>query len=309
MIFIAIGAIFIYNSFTLRNDSKINKEKFENKFFNEMYLLSFGLPFKWFVDDDERPTEKKTEELKKTIALGGYDKYFTLRSYMTFKVLVAMVMLLIGGIVVLMLDYWHVLSSALFAIESEPLSFTWATKIMIVASFLVVGLIPNMILKTKVKKKLKDDVKDIPVLQMFIILMLRSNRTIAEILFSLSKVDTPHKESFEKGYRIYLRNKGEGIHFLKEHFEGTKFVDTFNLLEDIGEYARSECIRILENNLHSLVEETAIIKERNDMSRLIFSQASMAVPFVAILTLGALPLVIMGLNMFANSFGNVSPLG
>jgi hypothetical protein len=303
MIAVAIGCIFIYNGFLVRNNPEINTEKFENKFFNEMYLMSYGVPFKWFVDDDERPTEKKTIELQKTIALGGYDKYFTLRSYMTFKVFIAIIMLLIGGFVIIVADYWHIVGKLLFAVDSPPIKMTISSKGITVGSFLGIGLIPNMILKSKVKKKLKNDVKDIPVLQMFIILMLRSNKTIAEILYALSRIDTPHKEVFEKSYRIYLRNKGEGIGFLKKHFEDTKFVDTFNLLEDIGEYARSECIRILENNMHSLVEETAMIKQRNDMTRLVFSQASMFIPFFAVIMLGVLPFIVMGLDIFANSFG------
>jgi len=302
LIAILIGAIILYNGNHLKNSPEINKQKFENKFFNEMYLLSFGVPFKWFVDDDERPTEKSTKELKRIIELGGFNKYFTLRSYMTFKVFITFVMLLFGGVTILMIGQWHNISKWLFAIEANAVELDLYAKAMIVSSFVFVGLIPNIILKSKVKKKLKNDVKDIPVLQMFIILMLRSNKTISEILYALSKIDTPHKEVFEKSYRIYLRNKVEGIAFLKKHFDDTKFVDTFNLLEDIGEYARSECIRILENNLHSIVEETTMIKRRNDMSRLIFSQASMFIPFIAIICLGALPLIIMGLNTFGSSF-------
>ena len=203
LIALVVGGTIIYNSYTLKNNPEINTEKFEKKFFNEMYLLSFGIPFKWFADDDDRPTEKKTLELKKTIALGGYDKYFTLRSFMTFKVVVAMAMLLAGGFVVVMVDYWHIVSKLLFAVESEPIEMELLNKVMILFPFLAVSLIPNIILKSKVKKKLKDDVKDIPVLQMFIILMLRSNKTIAEILYSLSRIDTPHKEAFEKSYRPY----------------------------------------------------------------------------------------------------------
>ena len=263
----------------------------------------FGIPFKWFVDDDERPTEKKTKQLQKTIALGGYDKYFTLRSYMTFKVVITLVMLLIGGFFLLVIQYWDLIASLLFAVESEPVELSLGAKGAIVSAFLVVGLIPNFVLKSKVKTKLKNDAKDIPVLQMFIILMLRSNKTIAEILYALSKVNTPHKEVFEKSYRVYLRNKGEGMDFLKRHFHDSRFVDTFNLLEDIGEYARNETIRILENNLHSIVEETAMIKRRNDMSRLIFSQASMIIPFVSVMALGAIPLIVMGLTIFSASFG------
>lgn len=302
LVAIVIGAIIIINDYEVKNNPEINRQKFKNRFFNEMYLISFGFPFKHFVDDDDRPTEKKTLELQKMIKLGGFDKYFTLRSFMTFKVVIMIAMLILGYLNVLLVENWHLVSKYLFAIEVEASETDWQTKMMIISLYMIVALIPNYVLKFKVKRKLKDDVKDIPVLQMFIILMLRSDKMIPEIIYSLSKIDTPHKEAFEKGYRIYLRNKGEGIEFLKKHFVGTKFVDTFNLIEDIGEYARSECIRILESNLQSLIEETNMIKQRNDSSRLIFSQASMFVPFVSIITLGALPLIIMGLQSFGGAF-------
>lgn len=298
-----IGITYVYNEMVFANREDINKNKFANRYFNALYVWSFGLPFKWFVDDDERPTEKKTLELQKQIKLGGFDKYFTLRSFMTFKVVIMIAMLVLGGITVLIIQYWHIVGTFLFNVEQTEIVMPWTQKVIIVCLFLIFALIPNYVLKSKVKKKLKNDAKDIPVLQMFIILMLRSNKPIAEIIYALSKVDTPHKVVFEKAYRVYLRNKGEGMEFLKRHFAKTKFVDTFNLLEDIGEYSRIECVRILESNLDSIVEETTMIKRRNDLSGLIFSQASMFIPFIAIIVFGALPLIVMGLNIFANSFG------
>lgn len=298
-----VAFIIIYNSYQLKNSPEINTQKFEKKFYNEMYLMSFGFPFKHFVDDDDHPTEAKTRKLKQDLSIAGFDKNFTLRSYMTFKVFIMMVFMLIGGLVVLLMKYSHFFMKLFFNTETVETPLAPKTIILVMAIFLFFALIPNMILKQRVKKKIKEDTKDIPVLQMFIILMLRSNKTIAEILYALSKVNTPHKAVFEKSYRVYLRNKGEGIEFLKKHFEGTRFVETFNLLEDIGEYAREECIRILENNLDSLVNEINMIKRRNDATQLVYSQGSMIIPFVAVIILAAAPLVIMGINVFSNSFG------
>lgn len=298
-----ITVVMIYNSYSLKNEPRLQQPKFEKKFYNELYTMSFGIPFKWFVDDDENPTHPKTKKLKAQLEMSGLDKYFTLRSYMTLKVLLLVVSLLAGGIVLLCMKYSYILSKILFNVETDPRPLTIQTTILVMCFFLLVALLPDILLKGRVKKKIKEHIKDIPVLQMFIILMLRSNKTIAEILYALSKINTPHRTAFEKGYRIYLRNQGEGLQFLKKHFKGTRFVETFNLLEDIGEYARSECIRILESNLASLVEEMNTIKRRTDMSHLIYSQASMFVPFVAILVLGAFPLIVMGIKIFMNSFG------
>jgi len=302
MVVWVIAVLIIYNGITVRNNPEINTQKFKKEFYNEMYLMSFGIPFKWFVDDDDNPTEEKTKKLKKDLELAGFDQHFTLRSFMTFKVIIMMAFLLLGGLILFIMKNAHHFSKIFFNVEVAEQPLGIQTSLLVISICLFFALMPNLILKQKVKKKMKEDSKDIPVLQMFIILMLRSNKTIAEILYALSRVNTPHKKAFEKGYRIYLRNKGEGMSFLKEHFYGTRFVETFNLLEDIGEYAREECIRILENNLQSLVEETNTIKRRADLSKLIYSQASMIIPFTSILLLGAFPLVMMGLEIFTSAF-------
>lgn len=297
-----IATVMIYNSITIRNNPLINLHLFKNTIYNEIYLLSHGIPFKYFVEEDDDLTYKG-EILLKKIQDAGFDKNFTVRSYMAFKVMFMMACIAISCGIIIIMKYSSFFIKVFFNIVTPVVGLSLTAVFLVVSLGFAVSLTPGFILSLKVKKTIVANNKDIPVLQMFIILMLRSNKTIVEILFALSKINTNHKEVFEQGYRMYLRNKQEGLTFLKSHFSNSneRFVETFNLLEDVGEYAREECIRILESNMRSIVDETNTIKRRNDMARLLYSQASLIIPLVALLTLGVLPVVVMGLKLFLKS--------
>ncbi|WP_172418926.1 hypothetical protein [Geobacillus subterraneus] len=183
-----------------------------------------------------------------------------------------------------------------------PASFSLQScAVAAMVCFLLVFL-PDAWLTQKARAARKQQRKDLPLLQMISILMLRANKTIGEVLFALSKLDTPHQEVFGKAFHIYLRNRQEGLLFLAQHFEGTKFAETFYLFQDMNDYSRQEIIRLLEDGLASMTEEMDQTHRRHDLSRLIYSQASMVVPFAAILLLGAVPFLVMGLEMVARSF-------
>lgn len=305
VIYYIFGTIWALALLSIYNNQKINKmsfdeNKFKKKFHNKLYRLSFSVPFVWFVEDDNNLTTKG-KAVEKDLANANYDDKYTVRSFMTLKVVIFIICLGLGGLTALVMANASILSKLLLNIKIEQQPMEIKTITMAFGFWLIVSLLPNILLKIKVKKTIVSKNKDVPVLQMFIILMLRANKPITDIIFALSKLNTAHKDAFEQGYRIYLRNKKEGIEYLKNQFTGSRFNETFNLLEDIGEYAREDCIRILESNMKNIVEETALIKRKNDMSSLIYTQASMMFPFAVIILLGAIPIVMMGLSYFAKT--------
>lgn len=302
MIATAIGGIILYNNFTLRRYVDIQRVKFPHPFFDYMYQLSYSVPFRWFVDDDENPTKKRTIEVKKLLQKSGYDRYFTLRSYLAFKVYLLLILLFVGVVILTVIHYWEIVGSVIFGVSVEKVAVSASNVFFIFAFLLLLALLPDQILKIKAKTKQKEETYDFTHIQMFIILMLQSKKTVGEILHGISKLNTPYKEDFEKSYRIYARNKNEGFQFLKERFSDYQFIDTLKLLEDLGEYARVECIRILEEDLDGMIEENSMKKRRKDLSTLILSETSMFVPFLAVLIFGALPLLSMGINLFIGAF-------
>lgn len=264
---------------------------FAHPFYQEIYRLSFSIPFKWFVEDDQNLTDKG-KKLQEELIYAGYNKYFTVRSFMAFKVMIFFASLLVSAITLLIIDNLPILFKILLNVDSIAVQNKGVTPDLIlvtVAFYIALALFPGIIVKNKAKREVVNRNRDLPIIHMFTILMLRSNKTVSEILFALSKLNTHHKEVFERGYRMYLRNKHEGMAYLRSQFDNHRFVEMFNLLEDIAEYAREECISIMESNMKSLVEETNMVKRRNDLSRLVYSQASMIVPFLAIILLGAAP--------------------
>lgn len=278
----------------------IDTNKFDSKFHNKLYELSFRIPFTWFVEDDKHLTQKGKKIYDK-LKIAKLDKNYTVRSFMTLKVVVFFICVACAGLTILIMKNSALLSRVLLNIELEQRELTLENYALYAMIWLTLAFLPNLILDRKVKKVLANRSKDVPILQMFIILMLRANKTITDILYSLTKVNTYNRGVFDKGYRIYLRNKGEGIEFLKNNFKGTTFEETFNLLEDMGEYAREDCIRILESNMNNIVDETTMIRRKNDLTSMIYTQASMIFPFAVIILLGALPFVVLGINLFMNS--------
>ncbi|ADO59460.1 hypothetical protein [Paenibacillus polymyxa] len=276
---------------------------FESPFYHVVYRMSFGIPFKWFVEDDRNLTNKgrKTEQL---LIQSGYHKKFTVQSFMAFKVLVFFTSILLIFITLGLIDKLPSLFHWLLQVDTTRISKEGVSLDMILITsilYLSFSLFPGIILRQKAKKELVNSNKDLPILHMFTILMLRSNKTVTEILFALTKLNSYHKKVFERGYLMYLRNKHEGMEYLRSQFDNARFIEMFNLLEDIGTYAREECISIMDSNMKSLVHETNTLKRRNDITRLVYSEASMVVPFSAIILLGAAPIVIAGLRMFSLS--------
>ncbi|WPS85405.1 hypothetical protein SMD22_01895 (plasmid) [Brevibacillus halotolerans] len=277
---------------------------FGSPFCQEIYRMSYNIPFKWFVEDDKR-LSPKGERVKELLELSGYDKNFTVRSFMAFKVFVFFVSILMAAITLLLLDNFPALFKAGMneqSIVSQNIrGVSPDLTFMIIAFFMMFSLFPNIKVKNKAKKSIVARNRDLPMIYMFTILMLRSGKTVSEIVFALTKLNTHYKEVFERGFRMYLRNKHEGMVYLRSQFTNERFVEMFNLLEDIAEYAKDECVSIMESNMKSLVDETNMVKRRNDLSQLVYSQASMIVPFLAIILLGAVPVVIAFITIFASS--------
>ncbi|TCJ98250.1 UNVERIFIED_ORG: hypothetical protein BDK47_11836 [Anoxybacillus amylolyticus] len=277
-------------------------QRFHEPLWNELHQWSFVAPFKWFVDDEQRPVKSRNAKIKEKLMETGWDRRLSLRSYMTLKTLVffGSVILFVGWVCIA--KEWHVVERLFGRKDAEPVSLSLQSYLAMATVCLLLVFLPDVWLNQRARTVRKEKIKDLPLLQMFAILMLRANKPIGDVLFALSKLDTPHKEVFGKAFHVYLRNRQEGLSLLVQHFEGTKFAETLYLFQEMNDYSRQEIIRILEEGLASITEEMNQMKQRHDLSRLIYSQASMVVPFAAILLLGALPFIVMSLEIFARSF-------
>lgn len=305
--YMVLGSFFIvwlfvlYMVLTQRRLEKlgVEQERFSHPFYNWIYRYSFVKPISWFVDDDNELSTKGEKIKEKLVVAGYYNKLFTVRSYMGFTVVFFAVGLLLGLIIAAASTQQHLIYKVLFNVDVEPVAFNLKIILIVIMISLLLGLIPNIILSSKAKKAIYNKNKDLPMLMMFVILMLRSSKSTDEIMLALTKIKSSQQDVFIKAYRIYTRSPLDATILIKNHFGDGLFADMFDLLVDIKEYAKEEVIVIMESNLKTFVNTTNEIKRRNDLTSQVYSETSMAIPFLAIMFLGVAPLMAMAFSGLA----------
>lgn len=304
-LFIAlILAVGLLNSVKQETEKVKIKEPFQNRWANKLYRYSYYMPFVWFIDEEEK--HPKTIDIKNKLAQANLAYAFNYRSFTVLKVGVLMTSVLSFLFVLLVISNGGAVAKILFNIEQVNMAGDVEqsyTQIKIVAGMvlLAITLIPNIYLKRRADMYKFYHLKDIPVIQLFIILMLRSKKPIGDILYALSRINTRYQGIFKIGYRMYIRNKEDGLNYIKESFGETNFKETINVLRDMGEYSREDSIRLLENNMQHIIEKNNSVKRRGDLSRLVYSQSTIAIPFIAIIVLCFVPLAVLGINIFQNA--------
>lgn len=289
-------AFFMVYSTAPTEDKKVTERPFQSNFFNDIYKMSFSAPFKWFINPDEKDTKVKT--IKTRIVEANMSDRMNYRSFVTIQILILIASVIVFGICSLLIDNSEAVISFLFNIQSGNLGDSGASsgkvKVILLMVLLILAILPKYWLKIKADSNRYFYLKDLPIVQLFIILMLRSKRPLGEVLYVLSRTNTRYKRIFETGYRIYLRSKSEGFDYLKSCFEGTKFEETLNILQSYNEYSHADSISILENNMEEMVQYTNILKRKKDLSKLLYSQGSLVLPFLAVMLLGLVPIAIYG---------------
>jgi hypothetical protein len=305
ILFIAlILAVGLLNSFRIESKKVKIRAPFKNKWANKLYSYSYHMPFVWFIDEKEE--HPKTKDMKKKLSEANLTHLFNYRSFTVLKVGVLISSILSFLFILLVIKNGGFIAKILFNIDQvnmagdTPQSFG-QLKIVTFMVLLMITLVPNIYLKRRADMYKYFHLKDIPVIQLFIILMLRSKKPISEILYALSKINTRYKDTFDIGYRMYIRNKEDGLDFINESFGETNFKETINVLKDMGEYSREDSIKLLENNMQQIIEKNNAVKRRGDLSRLVYSQSTIAIPFIAIIVLCFVPLAVLGIHIFQNA--------
>jgi len=270
---------------------------------NLFYNLSAVAPFKWFIESDDRDIKVlKTNHLIKEAGM---------TNVMNYQSMTAMQLsLLFGGVIAfgminIMIEPLVGIFSFLLNLDSESiLSNAGAlnlVRIFTAIIFITPGLFIKPYLKRKAKKNELAFIKDLPLLQLFISLMLRSDRTINEVLYVLSTTKSTYKSTFQRAYLIYLREPDECFDYLEETFDGTKILETVYTLRDYSEYEKEESIRTLENNQDEIEEFTKLAKKKMEAGNNVMATISMGFPFIAILLLAAGPIAYWGLEMIVTT--------
>lgn len=279
---------------------KMIDRPFINETSNDLYTLSYSIPFKWFVNPDEN--NSKVKDINRLIKEAGMQEKINYRVFTSIQIGILIISIIMFMMINLIIDNIAVLVKFLFNISMDTAMASptghLKAKLFIGMVLLICCLIPKIWLKNKAKNNNYYFHKDLPIIQLFVILMLRSKRTIGDVLYVLSRTNTRYKQIFETGYRIYLRNKAEGFQYIQKSFEDTKFEETIVVLSEYNEYSKSESLKILENIMKEITDYTNNLKRKNDLSKLIFSQGSLFIPFLSIILLGIVPIAVYGLSFF-----------
>ena len=277
-------------------EKKMIDKPFLNEFSNELYVLSYSAPFKWFIN----PTEnQKQKDIEKLIVEANESHRLNYRVYTTIQTLILIGSVVLFSIFSLLANNSVIIIKYLFNITLDISSSDdlFKVKLFVGLFLLCVCLIPSTYLKRKAKNNKFYFLKDFPILQLFIILMLKAKRPLNEVIYVLSTTNTIYKPIFATAYRMYVGDRQEGIEYLKKAFLDTKFEETIKVLEEYGEYSKEHSMTVLENNLKDITEYTNTLKRRKDIGANVFSQLSLAIPFLAVMLLGFGPLVYYGINL------------
>lgn len=280
--------ILAYVNYLMVKNANVDKSLFENKYSKLLYILSYTFPLNIFLKESEELSAKEKKIEEQLIKLNLTD-FFNLRSFMALRF-----MLFLFSIVA-----YIGIVSIIKALNG--INFSLGNTFIWLAILLLISFLPDLYLKKKEIEFKRFYYDEVIILQLFMILLIKSDSTVEDILFSFSKMKTFHKATFEKAYRISIRNKSEALAFLEDKFKDMRFGSSFNALMNLSDFSRGDIVRILETNLRVMEEDSINDKRKNELTKFSYSQMSVVVPFMVVIFLGAIPLINYGVNIMMES--------
>lgn len=293
-----------YSAIKLEEERKNFNPVFANNISNLLHFLSYIPPFKWFVDVEGK--SQKTMQTKQDLADAHLNHILNYRSFMVLKVLQLMFSVFLFFVLSFALTHTHTVLYFLFKTEVAQITGAELSdmKYMMLMFLGVLFFVPNMFVKKRINDFSYRTLRDVPLLQMFVVLMLKSNKTTAEIIFGLSQINTFYREMFHVAYLRYLRSSDECFDFLEDVFADSDFLPTLNTLKTQSLYPKDKTISLIENQMADTISVTNNKKRNKDITNLVFAQATVIFPFVSFILLCLAPLAMYGISILGSS-GNV----
>lgn len=279
------------------SEKRMIEKPFLNEFSNELYILSFSAPFKWFINTNE--DDARVKDINKLIQKSDETKRLNYRVYVTLQTLIILLAIIVWIVLGFLVDNIIIVFKVLFNIQITDVTNNSLFQVKMIIGILLLSLsiIPKYYLKSKANHNSFVFEKDLPILQLFIILMLKANRPLNEVLYVLSTTNTIYQPIFENAYRIYIRDKHEGMEYLYEEFKDTKFIETIKVLMEFRDYSKRDTLIVLNNGLKEITEYTNNMKRKKGIKSNVFAQLYVALPFVSALLLGFGAPISYGLNL------------
>lgn len=270
-----------------------NARPFRNKWTNLAYNLSFVAPFEWFVDKKE----DKIKEANRKIYRAGLEEYLDARTLSSLTAGLFFIGIVVFFVILVGLEPIIAVLSFLVGMsggaEGVPPNILMILRFLALIVAVMLPMSVNIMISQRIKHKQMRLLSDLPLLQMFMSLMLRSDATIEEMFFTLTTTETSYQEIFQVAYRKFLRDREDAFDYLHEEFDGTPITETLVLLENFNEYARVDTVVAIENNQEKVLEDTSQAKQKANQFDNAIAVVSFALPFIGAGLLGLAPVIYM----------------
>ena len=272
---------------------------FNNRYSNKLHEWSFKPPFSSFVP--ENTNKKEAIQANQLIAKAGYSELMDYRVLATSQIVLLILGALVTMIVAAIVSVGGEVFSVLFNLSGDQSSINQQLTIATFVLMLLMGIVPKMVLSSKAKNNHFGFVKDLPMLQTLLVLMVKSNRSMSEIMYTLSTSEIRYKSIFATAYRIYLRDKSSSFDYLSGVFAGTGFSDSITYLATLEQYSRSTTAEALQSKIAGLLADSEVLKKDKSVVKGLFAEGAVAIPFIAIILLGVVPIIIYAINMMSTA--------
>lgn len=303
--------VFAYSIFNSEADAQVKREKKERKakrksnnlmsrfsdgtLTGKLIALSYTFPFSQFIDETEE--SKQAVEIKKKIVDAQLYNVITYRSFAVVQFLFAFFGLTFMTILMILFQNAPSLFPALGFTNSNLMK----TKIFILIFSGIICVYPSLYLNSMAKSVKAQRTKDLPVLQLFLILSLKTGKSINEIFETLGTLNTRYKNIFKTAYLINLRNSKESYEYLIKEFRDTRFEFSIRALSNMMYYSRLDTVRMLENSLEDILADNKEKQEKKNLVNLFLTQGTLALPLVALFLLVLYPLLYYVITVLNNS--------
>lgn len=293
-------SLYAMSTLQVRRKVIIMDKPFDNEFSNELYALSFGKPFCWMIEEDSNHPRVKT--LTKQLAEAGLADRLNYRAFMTIQTALMIACFILGLCFLIFFEqtnwFLEILFNISFVVEGSD---NQQAPVIIFCLFMFLPYAPRIYIRQRAKNNNFNFKKDLPVLQLFILQMLRANNTTGEVIYLMSKIKTRYQQIFATGYRIYSRDTAEGFRYLRNSFSGTKFEETILVLEDFHQFSKEESFKVLLNVSKDIDDQLVSLKKTKATGAMLLAEGSIFLPLLAVLFLMFIPVIVGATSLISQA--------
>lgn len=239
-----------------------NIERIRNKLKIQSFLVDIKNPPKGLI--------KLNEKLKKS----HYENEFNLNDYLMVRYGIMFI-----GLLILMIT---VVINMFITISSKIILFECI--LMFISSYIF-----EFYLNLKIKAYMRKVINSIPLINQQIFNKIEQDKNFIEVVYELSKINSPYKHNFILAYELMNRNSSEGYTYLIDVFKDNYIRETIKVLKNGQDYDKETLVDHLKRIHILLVREYKMLTKKRADKDIIQGEISTLVPFAVVAISIAIP--------------------